>query len=303
MIGTGAGEKSTINGPLNVDNYYGKHTGRVFPLVSFLLVASIPFLVYASMLQGLVPFIPVLIFELLWAGRWALIILGEEKKKLRQYKGEKEDEYAAINKMMRVSHVYEDGLIEYSNGRVAYLLSGFLHTYFNDDALSEDLGDLFDVLGKYEFDIYCHEVVGEYKLQNNLRGVSKYKDKIMMKERMDFLIYQDTYNDDHSSLYQVNILIKAGKYDWKKLKETLGEVLESNVSNVFFKKWVCNREQAYDVMSRDICGYIDPQKMLEDKYKNEEYKGSEVLFYGDEIPEEYRARKDHVSLERRRIKE
>ena len=58
-------------------------------------------------------------------------------------------------------------------------------------------------------------------------------------------------------------------------------------------------------MSRDLGSFIDLSEMLKNKYDNEEYDGSKVLFYGTEIPDEYKTylvEQDDMS-ERRVIEE
>lgn len=112
--------KKTINVLSNIDHFMGEHEGRVGPVLVFLGISAAPALLYIFMLQAVVPFRPMLVFEMLWTARMALYILGDEKRKIAQYRREREGVYKTADSMVRVSSVTKDGLIEYSDGGVAY---------------------------------------------------------------------------------------------------------------------------------------------------------------------------------------
>ena len=132
-------EPTKINVLMNIDSYYGEHTGRMGPIIKFLLFASAPLLVYVFFLIGLVPFKWILVFEVPFALRMALRILGREDEKFKVYMAAREDEYANADDVIQITRIQDDGLIEYENGTVAYVISAFTTTYFDENELNADL--------------------------------------------------------------------------------------------------------------------------------------------------------------------
>lgn len=294
-------EKMTINVLANIDSYFGEHQGRLGPVILFLCISAAPLLLYIMLFIGIIPFKFILIFEVPFVIRMALRILGKEEEKLKIYINSREDVYATADDLLRISHIQEDGLIEYMNGKIAYIVSAFTSTYFNDDELSIDLEAFIELFGKYEYDIYCHLVVDEFRLQDRLELMNVYEDKEMLQERINFYMLQDKYCSEHSKLYRINFLVKASKYDWKQLRSTLDSAVKSAAVNVFKQCYICDKLQAQDVMSRDLCLFIDIADMMKKKYKNENYYGSKVLYYGEDVPEELRVKQDIVDLNERRV--
>jgi hypothetical protein len=254
----------------------------------------------------------ILVFEVLWTGRMALYILGNENKKLAQYKRDSgydlgEDEknelsiYESANDLVRTSRVTDSGLIEYIDGRVAYVLSGYLMSYMDDVAMTIDFENFIRQLRGYEYDILCPLAVDEYRLQDHLDKTRVYLDKDVMYERMCFYKEQDEYAKSHAALCRICIVVKASRYDWKILYEKLVALVESETAHVFIQLGLCNKDGVSAIMSRDICANIDLTKMLVKKYRNDEFYGSEVLYYGKEVAEEYKPKHDEVNLNRRRV--
>ena len=66
---------------MNVDNYFGEHTGRLAPMLLFLLVSAAPFLLYTFTISVFVPLKWMLLFEVFWTARMGLLILGKENAK------------------------------------------------------------------------------------------------------------------------------------------------------------------------------------------------------------------------------
>ena len=46
--------------------------------------------------------------------------------------------YATANDMVRVAQIFDDGLIEYINGHVSYILTGYCMTYMDDVSFTLD---------------------------------------------------------------------------------------------------------------------------------------------------------------------
>lgn len=298
--------KRTINVLANIDNYLGEHEGKVGPMLMFLGISAGPFLLYVFILQTLIPFKVMLVFEILWTARWGLRILGNEKQKLAQYRKEREGVYKTADQIIRVSNVTKDGLIEYSNGKIAYMLVGYILDYIDDDSMTIDLENFLKQLRGYEYDIYSQMVVSEYRLQDDIEKLQVY-DAAMVRERMLFYQEQDEYCSRNSEAFRICILVKGSKYAWKDLKIMLDRLVHSESAYCWKSIAIAGADEVNgaasvtDVFSRDLCMDVDVTEMLVEKYKSDEFYGSKVLFYGDEIPEEYRQKRDNVNLNLRRV--
>lgn len=295
-------DKERINTLLNIDNVFGEHEGHILPIIGFLLIAGAPPLAWLFFLQGtFVKWWMMLVFTVLWAARWALIILGKEKKKMEFYDKQRTDEYKSADELVHITFVHDDGLIEYQNGQVAYIISGFPKGYLTEDKLSVDFENFFLELDNWDWDMYMHNAVDELLCEENLPNLARYKDKEVISERIEFYAYQDEYARTNSGLYRYNFLVRAAKYNWKKLKAHLDELVSSQLALCFNEIRICNKEEVTDLLNRDICAFVDINKMLTAKYMNEQYHGSKVLWYDNNIPEQYIPEQDSSDIEERRI--
>ena len=293
-------KKAKINGLLNIDNFTGDHTGRMAPTIIFLIIGLSPFLLWL-MISFILPFKIFLIPWMLWIGRWALYIFGKEKQRLAVYRASKNNEYSSAYKLVHVQHQHSDGLFEYTNGQVAYIVSCCPKFYLNDDQFTHDLEEFLKQFDGYNFDCYIHNIVDEVKLENNFENLSIYSDKQIIADRIEVLTLNDEYCRCNSGGYRFNIVVKASKYSWKKLKEKVFTVVNSDYANMFNECYVCDMDKVSDVFSRDVKIWIDLQKMLTNKFDNDQFYDSRVLYYGDEVPEEYREVPETSSLDERRV--
>lgn len=295
-------EVTKINILANVDSYFGEHQGRLAPWLAFLGLAAIPPILYAVWFIGVIPFKYVVIFEVLFVFRIALKILGKEKQKLKVFIASREDEYAAADDIIRVTGIQEDGLVEFENGIVMFIISACTRTYFNEDELARDLETFLHQIDGFEYDVHCHLVVNETRLQDSLEGCNVYSDKKLLEERMQLYVYQDEKCSERSQLYRINILVKSNMYNWKKMKAVLTAVVNSSYANVFKECYVCDAVQAKEVMSRDLFTFIDFDKALQRRYNNEEYYNSTVYKYGESNTNDLDDN-NQLGMEKRRVVE
>lgn len=280
-------EKDKINILLNTDNFYGKFTGGLSRVLIFILVASVPFMVYSLLLINFLSIKIFLPIYILYVIRVALLILGREKERLNAFIKQRNDEYATANDLIQIADIHEDGLIEYQDGMVCYIIQAFSYSYIDDNKYSKDLEEFISKLtNKYEVDIYGHVVVGEYDIkQEDLEKLRVYSDKEFLKERLEFYKYQDRYANEHSTLYRLNFVVRDYKSGWVKMKQELDGIIKSDLVQCFDLVKLCNKQEANDVISRDITLYVDLGEMLRAKHKSDNYFGSKVLFFDDEIPD------------------
>lgn len=296
--------KDNINTLLNIDSVFGEYEGRVLPIVLTIGCAAFPLLFWLFMLQGtFIKFWWVCVFDVLFTGRMALIILGKEKEKLRFYEQQKNDEYKSADELLHVNYVTEDGLIEFDNGRVGLIVEGYLREYLTDDKLSVDMENFMNELddGGWQWDMVFHNTVDELLCEDSLPNLKRYTDNTIIQERISFYAYQDEWARAHSGLYKIIFLVTCPKYNWKKLRAHLEELVSSEIAlNLFNEISVCGYDSVLDNFNRDICGYADLNKMLVQKYDNDEYYASKVLWYDNDVPEELIPEPETSGIEERR---
>lgn len=295
------GDKETINMLTPVDNIFGTHEGRLGPVLKFMIVAIIPILFYIFFLQFIVPIKLVLVIEVLWAARMALYILGKETEKKRRYRIAKKNKYADAYNLINIAHQYDNKLVEYSNGRMAMALVGYVASYFDDDVFANDMEKFLDQVSEWDVDIYLHMHANEFTMQHQSECLRAYADKNFMSERMDIYREQDDYVERHSKLYRYTFLCKCNQYDWKRLRETLNNICESSVAAVFQNLHIADKREFSDICSRDLGTYLSIEDMLRHKYINDEYDGSKVLWYGDKVPAKYLVKEETDDTNKRRV--
>ena len=301
MIGRRGEDKDKINVLLNIDNYFGDHQGSPVPILLFFGISAIPAVFYFLYLFLVVPIQFFIAFQIPYMVIVGLKTIGEEGKKKRIYLEQRDDKYGDVSKLVKIVNIYEDGLIEYTNGTVAYILSGFVKTYLNDNEFSIAMEKFLDAIEKYNYDIHLHNVTMEYSLVEDTGRLIQMQDKEMVMERLDFYRDQDEYCDNHSELYRYNIVIRTYKADWKKLREELEEILSSHAAEVWKQIKICNLQEVGDVNNRDLCAIVSYVDLLRDKYKDDENVGAQVLFYGEDVPSEFVKEKEKSHYEERRV--
>lgn len=294
--------KENINTLLNIDSVFGEYEGHVLPVILTIGLAAVPPLIWLFLLQGtFIKFWWILIVDVLWTGRWALIILGKEKEKMKFYDQQRADAYKSADELIHINYIHDDGLIEYDNGKVAYIISGYVKGYLTDDKLSVDMEHFMDELDNWDWDLLFHNTVDELLCENGLPNLARYTNKEVIQERIDFYAYQDEWARTHTGLYRVSFLVSCNKYAWKRLKSHLSELVTSEVALMFNEIQILDHDGAIDLINRDICGFADINKMLTAKYDNDNFYASKIMWYDEEIPEELIKEPETSSLEERRV--
>lgn len=287
MIKSNNEQKDKINILLNIDNFYGKHTSGLGRLLLFMVLACAPFLVYTLFLINYIPFRFFLIVFIPYCIKLALRIIGREKERLEAFLKQRNDQYATAKELIRINNVHEDGLVEYQNGVICYILQAYGYSYLDDNTYSKDLEEFLTRLTtNYEVDVYGHLVVGELNTtQKDLEKLRVYTDEEFLHERLEFYKYQDNFTNDNSKLYRLNFVVRSYKNKWGKLRKDIINLIGSEYIRCFDTIKICNKEEAIDVISRDITLYVDIGEMLRNKHNSDNYFGSKVLYFGDEVPD------------------
>lgn len=293
--------KDNINTLLNIDSVFGEYEGHVLPIVLTIVAAAVPIFFWLVLLQGtFIKFWWVLVFDLLWTGRWALILIGKEKTKMQMYTQQREDAYKSADELVHITHIHDNGLIEYDNGQVALLISGFLKGYLTDDKLSVNMESFMNELDVWNWDLFLHNTVDEVLCENDLPRLRRYSDKQVIADRIEFYNYQDEWSRTHTSLYRVTFLVTCAKYAWKRMQSHMEELISSEVALMFNEVAIMDYDGVVDLLNRDICGFVDITNMLLKKYNNDEYYGSKVMWYDDKVPDNLVVPKESPDLDERR---
>lgn len=295
-------QKEYINTLLNVDSVFGEYEGRTMPIIITIVLAALPLLVWLFLLQGtIIRLWHVIVADVPWSIWWASIFIGKGREKMRFYEQQKHDEYKSADEIVHVQYIHDDGLIEYDNGKVGYLITCYSKGYITDDKLSVDMEAFMTELDMWNWDMYLHNTVDEILCEDELPNLKRYEDKQVIKERIDFYAYQDEWSRTHSGLYRITFLVTSAKYDWKKMRTHLTELCSSELALMFNECKLCGYDDVSELFDRDMCGFVNIEKMLMSKFDNEQYHGSRVLWYDEEIPQELVPEQDKSDMEQRRV--
>lgn len=302
MLKSSKEQKDKINVLLNIDNFYGKYSGGLGRILIFILLACGPFLLYTLLLVRFIPFMWFIIPFIPYCIKMGLITIGREKEKMESFMKQRNDQYASAKELIRIADVHEDGLIEYQNGTICYIIQAYGFSYMDDNQFSKDIEEFLSRLtSQYEVDIYGHVVTGESGAsKEDLEKLRVYKDEEMLKERLEFYNYQTKYTNENSKLYRLNFVVRAYKNKWAALKKDLNILVSSEYTDCFDMPHICNKQEVIDVNSRDITLYVDLAEMLRTKHSSENYYGSKILYFGDEVPDHMKESKESLELEKER---
>ena len=293
--------KEYINTLLDIENLLGSTEKKVLPVILTIAVAAIPLVIWLLWLRSIVHYIIFIIFELLWTGRFALKFIGNEPEKMEFYDTQRADEYRSADELVHVTRLQQDGLIEYTNGRVVYLISALPKSYLSDDALSVAVERFMDELDEFDWDFHMYNATDEILCEDLLPNLKAYKDKEVIADRINFYSYQDDYTRNNSALYRYVFVVSAMSTKWKRLKTRLQEIMESEVVKCFNEIQLCEYGEVGELFNRDVCTYIDVNKMLEKKFDNDEFYESKVLWYDENVPTELLKKDETSNLEERRV--
>lgn len=293
--------KENMNTLLNIDTVFGEYEGRVLPIIITIALVAIPPLIWLLFLQGtFIKLWYVLVFDVFWGLRWALIVLGKEKEKTMFFLQQRIDASKSAEEIIHIQYINEDGLIEYDNGSVAMLISGYIKGYLTDDKLSVDMENFMDELDNWKWDMYLHNAVDEVMCEDGLPKLKRYADNEVIKQRIEFYNYQDEWAATHSELYRITFLVSCPKYNFRKLQSHMNELVSSELALIFNEISILKYDEVIEVLNRDICGYVNITDMLTKKFNNDNYFGSKVLWYDDNVPEKYVPERDTSNMEERR---
>lgn len=278
-------DRRTVNVLLNPDDFYGRYTGHLGPILLWVVVCAIPWLLYSMILIKYIPFKWFISVWAVFAFRMLLIIPGKESQRLRAYENRKNNIYADIKDLVNFKTVHRDGCIEYNDNMICYVISCYTQSYFNNDVFSKDAESFIKQLMLITpvFDIYGFTVVDETKTKKStLEKLKVFIIDSMKLERLRFYKYQDTKHTNNSMLYNINFVCYDRATKFEVLKEKLTNLTNSGLAKCFYECKIRNQEEVIELMSRDTTLFVNIKELLMLKFKSDEVYGSKIIGFNAE---------------------
>lgn len=277
-------ESKYINTLLFTDNIFGKvetNTGRI---IAFLLVSG-------SLPLGYIFFLPYIPFKLplwclitivvLWVAYWFLIIIFRLSDKKKAYIEERDGNYGTISSFLHIINIDQDGLIQYDNGFISYLIYAEPKQFLDQNQLSLKLETFYNMLSRYNvmFRFYNDSDFDFIKQLDNLK---EYKNETVISDRMAFFDKQLKVLSEDSMMLCHVYEVTAPIQKYNELKFDINEFVNSDAARAAFNHIaVCNDQQVAHWVSRDLYGYLDIEQELLDRYKVSSVYNSKIYFESD----------------------
>lgn len=269
---------------LDIDHFYGESEGRLGPIIIFLCIGLAPVLLYLYF--GLYYFIPLWLFvsfNIIWFIRWAMIIPGDEKTRLANFKKQLNDVYAAMYELLRIRMIHPDGCIEYLNGEVAYMVVTYNATSSDDVKRSMQIRKFQSImLDDRSYDINIQNITTMDALENRYEKVQFFTDAEAAQDFIDIIDHNINIVQTSSLLTRTIYYIKGRRSDWKTMSESIDAAINSNHAKVFKSVYkVTRKDEIEKILSRDVYGVVRFDDMIMKKYCTKEYHKSHVICYDD----------------------
>lgn len=280
-------EHPTIGMLLDIEHIYGQHESRITPIITSLLVAGIPPMLYVYF--GWFEYIPLWIaipVEIIVIIRTVMIILGREGYRLKMYKRQLFDEFTTTSQYMNIKTIHDDGLIEYLNGNVVYLVCCFNGS--NSDPIRHSAAVrkfITNLIGEYNFDIYIHNITATPELREYYKKVAQFNRNASAVNFIKIIDYSMQLVQDNSLVQCTIYAIKGRRSDWKDMKKQIDTACNSQIARVYK---TCFRVDdpfvVSDIIDRNIDTTLNLQELLRTKYVTGNYDTSKVIVY--DLPED-----------------
>lgn len=268
---------------VDIDNYFGVSSKRMLPVILMGVVAFIPCIIYAQFLIQIMSIKVFLILFTIWMTRWSLIIIGEEPKRLAQFKRQIAEVYASAQELMMIKTIHNDGLIEYMNGRVKYLIVVENGSEMDSEVVHSRFYSFIKGLSSsYVPDIYIQNMVGETTLEGRYSKLQFDTSSNASKAYLSIIDFNVELEKNFSLVVRTVFAVKGRRGDFLDMKEKIsGELATANV-NIFRDLHIAEKDEVGDIIGRDLLMNINFLKLNREKYKTDDYRGCEVIGFDDE---------------------
>ena len=279
-------QKETIPMLLDIEHFYGENQGSLGPLLSTLLLLCVPPLIY--MYFGLWNIIPIPIFVILaifYAIRVVMIIPGREAYRLESYRKSLYEDYQEAASLVNIRTIHsgtgtlQDGLVEYTNGFIAYYVIAYNGTIPNDDQHARAVKRLIETMaGKHMFDIHVLNDTQTSNLYAYYKKVSNFSKNEAATNFIKILDYCMKQTKERSMVQGILFVIKGRRSDWKEIRISIQNALNSRDAKSYNSiKLLTTDEEISAIINRDADTIVNIQDLLRKKYKTGEYGESKVL--------------------------
>lgn len=275
-------DKPKIQMLLDIENIFGESTRGLGKFVLTLLVALAPPLVIGyTAIYMFVPWQILVVVCLIWAVRAAMLILGDERARVKNFKRVRDDAFAATKDMMRVRTIHPNGCVEYVTGNVMFFIVTYNDSSKNVVNKSKQINRFINLaVGKQPFDIYVQNITETDQLDSKYGNVTLFSDSEAAEAFMEIIDFNRAAVANSSTLTRNIICVKGAKYQWKQMLAGIESALESEASRVFRTAYLVTKEEEIEnIMSRDVDGNVDIVEMMQKKYYTGQMYGSKVISY------------------------
>lgn len=282
-------ERPKIQMLLDIENIFGESTRGLGQLVLTLCLCLIPpaFIGYTA-LYLYIPWQILLVVCLVFAVRVVLVVMGHESQRVKNFKKQRDDVYSLTDDMVNIRRIHQQGCVEYVNGNIGF----FIVTYNSSSNETLEKSKQIDrfinlAVGKHAFDIYVQNDVSTDHLDNKYNNVTLFGDDEAANAFMEIIDYNREVVRSSSTLTRNIIFVRGSKYQWKEIVNDIQTALTSESARVFRQCYLAtDREEIENIISRDINGYIDLDKLLQRKYYTGNKHGSKIISYDFEDRED-----------------
>lgn len=282
-------ERPKIQMLLDIENIFGESTRGLGQLVLTLCLCLIPpaFIGYTA-LYLYIPWQILLVVCLVFAVRVVLVVMGHESQRVKNFKKQRDDVYSLTDDMVNIRRIHTQGCVEYVNGNIGF----FIVTYNSSSNETLEKSKQIDrfinlAVGKHAFDIYVQNDVSTDHLDNKYNNVTLFGDDEAANAFMEIIDYNREVVRSSSTLTRNIIFVRGSKYQWKEIVNDIQTALTSESARVFRQCYLAtDREEIENIISRDINGYIDLDKLLQRKYYTGNKHGSKIISYDFEDRED-----------------
>lgn len=279
-------QKETIPMLLDIEHFYGENQGSLMPLVTTLVLMCLPPLFYVYF--ALWHFIPIPLFiviQLFLMIRIIMIVPGREAYRLESFRKALYEDYQEAASLVNIRTLHsgtnsmQDGLVEYTNGTIAYYVLAYNGTIQNDDQHARTVKRFIETMvGKHAFDVHILNDVQTSNLYDYYKKVANFSKNEAATNFIKILDYCVEQTKSRSMVQGILFVIKGRRADWKEIRVSIDTALKSRDAKAFKTvKLLDTDEELSAIINRDADTVVNVQDLLRKKYKTGEYGESKVL--------------------------
>ena len=271
---------TTINMLLDVSNLFGEPSKRLKPILICVTLISVPPFLWFNFALTTIPLIIFAPFFVIYVIRILMLTVGEEKRRVEQYKHILYDAYATPFDLMNITAIDEHGKVQYEDGYYSLLIVSENGSEADPLIRANTLRNIIDSLARETyFDIHIQNVYDTEMLFNRYDAIQRIKDDSVKKDYMDSIDYAISKTKEESSITRTIFVIRGKSYELKEIEAILESVFRNEGLKTYKYFGRATKPVIEDIIARDIDTYINFTDLLLQRYATGKYRGSEVIEY------------------------